>query len=366
MPVVFSNSSTCRCLHIALLYLKPWRPTFAQLCVLDVASLQKLHALAEAPERRAGHADSDEDYVTLKVGEEGNLPKLWPHMEFVQSLDLVSSWQVRIGELSQRECPFPYSDGQVRVKWVSLASAVWRGTAQEMLAVRPGARPVNPDVRAEEDRVPDDLSEPEAEEEDDPCDLPADVVDFLCLQADGGGAGIQSNSSTSSSTSTSSREGSSQSSSSSTGSESESCDQDVALAPGQANAEADAARRQEAQAAVGAPRQVRPESGPWGPWFYMTVRRGAQPDSGAWQALCKWHEPVGCAKCTKSLSFKTAIESETVRKRLKLWLLQAPQHASKAEHTMGRRGLEPACAADMALSDAELDARMNALAQRRH
>ena len=323
--------------------------------------MEKFRAWAEAP-HIAPNFQEEAAYVTLQVRWEDGVPQLWPHMLLVQTLDLLCTWQVRICELSQRQQPFPYSSGQVRVKCTSTATTCAAAENVRGRAAEPHHDEGGEDLA--EEPLPEGQGEDE-EDEIDPCNYPDDLMDFLGLQpgialADGQASSTSSSSSsqsTSRSSSATSTSSSSAPSSPRAGGENRVGGAPAPQQPLQEQVVPDGELGQRA----GGNRETHPESGPWGEWFYFTLRRGAQPGSGAWQALCKWHDPAGAAKCTKSLSFKSVDECLLVKKRLKLWLLEAPRHASKAEHTLGRRGLAPLSAAQLDVSDADLEARLNLL-----
>eukprot|EP00971_Amphidinium_carterae_P264695 5250722-Amphidinium_carterae.1 len=287
---MLSLVSSVRCFHIAMQYLRPWRPTFVELCLADEDSLCELRRLERSEvEKRAVV------YITLRLVETiSKTPSIKSHMELMHTLTSNRDYRVRVGKLSRRERPWTSGHGyDVRVALEVTGNIVWRpkdgqrecrGFAEVVDAV---LREEAPPAEASPPHEPDDEEEEEYHEFADVAAQEAFIVDGLDVLGVAVGGQPRARSNSSSSTS---------SSSSSSAVEKDGCvptavvtSRPIAGASTEPLSGASVAHADVA-GATGVQRQIDDMSGPWGPHFYFTYRRpGKTNKKGAWQAFCRYH-----------------------------------------------------------------------------
>ena len=93
-----------RATHIAVQYLRPWRPTFLEIKGASQEDVQLLQAIADRKED--GSRDEADVYVNMEVVKSSGEPLLHSATEFMKTLQADLVWRVCKGHLSLREVPF--------------------------------------------------------------------------------------------------------------------------------------------------------------------------------------------------------------------------------------------------------------------
>mmetsp|Transcript_37727 Transcript_37727/g.121363 ORF Transcript_37727/g.121363 Transcript_37727/m.121363 type:complete len:213 (-) Transcript_37727:411-1049(-) len=79
-------------------------------------------------------------------------------------------------------------------------------------------------------------------------------------------------------------------------------------------------------------RQVRDESGPWGPYRITWVPPKPGGKFGAWQGVCPYHKLNSTTLCTKRLNLIEGESVEIAKSMIQGWLLQSCLHNRKRHH----------------------------------
>ena len=79
-------------------------------------------------------------------------------------------------------------------------------------------------------------------------------------------------------------------------------------------------------------RQVRDESGPWGPYRITWVPPKPGGKFGAWQGVCPYHKLNSTTLCTKRLNLIEGESAEIAKSLIQGWLLQSCLHNRKRHH----------------------------------
>ena len=319
------------CTHIALHYLRPWRPSF-------------LVTALEEPLDRLG------DLTAITILAAG--AQFMSAHEVIHGLDLQLTWDVSVGLLSTKAIPWPHSSGKARVEMLDEPPlAVWQGLQRERERRRRCADrgvPV-PDVAEGEQE------EPGTENIDEDVD---EVLEYLLADAS---SGSEDSDASGSSRSSQCSNSSSSSSSSSTDRNSNVVAEAVQQQAQQAQQQPvlQAMQQEERQEGEALQRRVRPQSFDWGA-FRFTYK---EPSS--YQATCRLHSRHERTKCTKLASWNGGFENAgPVVHALKCWCLRGNQHDNRQQH-QGPRGLPRLTAEELRMTPAQLDeqlARMGPLA----
>ena len=124
-----------RATHVAVHYLRPWRPTFLELKGASQEDVQLLHSIAGR--RQEGNRDEPDVYVNMEVISAAGEPLLHSATEFMKTLQAHLVWRVCKGHLSVREVPLIGRASIFRVCFTCETESIviWQG-AQDVSKAR--------------------------------------------------------------------------------------------------------------------------------------------------------------------------------------------------------------------------------------
>eukprot|EP00971_Amphidinium_carterae_P191083 3792187-Amphidinium_carterae.1 len=106
--------------YVPLMYLRPWRPSFAELkpaSTSDEEFLLRAFRAHSASESQLEPVTGLQQrcFTTVIAGDEVKGPHLFTSYEFLDTLDPKLNWSFLVAKLSQSDCPFLNSAGKVRL-----------------------------------------------------------------------------------------------------------------------------------------------------------------------------------------------------------------------------------------------------------